>query len=283
MDGSSCGNAPASTPYFASSRAVASNAAASASRSESLHNSDADGKKECFPSEKRPAPPTPRSRSREELRLRVRAGGPCSRSRQRPSRASSAAAESPAGPAPTTIASNVCATPSSYDARVEPVTGSFEIHIFVEPFDPSDAVTEKFRAACASAAAPMKALLLRLDYAGKGFVGVLQSSRYVQGTPETAREAAALDAEILRRAGFTVIREKVEAIAANAGVPRTMAEGKLSLSDRYFEFHVLIDGRTFPLSEDDMLALRRISAQFSEKLGQPVPLSYNALKPAQRF
>jgi hypothetical protein len=166
---------------------------------------------------------------------------------------------------------------------VEQVTGSFEIHIFVEPFDPPEDVAEKFRAACAGAASPMKALLLRLDYAGKGFVGVLQSSRYVQGTPETARDAAALDAAVLRAAGFTVIREKVEAIAANAGVPRTGEEGSRSPADRYFEFHVLIDGRTFPLSEDDMLALRRISEQFASKLGQPVPLSYNALKPAQRF
>jgi hypothetical protein len=165
----------------------------------------------------------------------------------------------------------------------EAVTGTFEIHVFVEPLDPPEEAVERFRAACAGAPTPMKALLLNLDYVGRGFVGVLQTSRYVEGDVALARRAASEDAEVMRRAGLPVIREKVEALASDAGVPRTPEEGSRSPADRYFEFHLLIDGRTRRLSEEDMRSLRAISQDFTRRLGTPVPLSYNALKPSQRF
>jgi hypothetical protein len=165
----------------------------------------------------------------------------------------------------------------------EVVTGAFEIHVFVEPLDPPPEAVEAFGQACRGAPVPMKALLLALDYVGRGFVGVLQSSRYVHGGVELAREAARADAEALRAAGFTVIREKVEAVAVNDGVPRTAADALASPADRYFEFHVLIDGVDGPLSPADMVALRGLAAAFSGRLASPVPLSYNALKPSQRF
>lgn len=168
-------------------------------------------------------------------------------------------------------------------ASDEIVTGVFEIHIFVEPLDPPPAAVEAFHAACKGAPSPMKALLLELDYVGKGYVGVLQSSRYVEGDVASAREAARADAEVLRAAGFTVIREKVESLAKNPGVPRDRDDAVRSPLDRYFEFHVLIDGKSGPISEDDMRGLRDLSVMFTNRLGTPVPLSYNALKPAQRF
>jgi hypothetical protein len=165
----------------------------------------------------------------------------------------------------------------------EHVTGKFELHVFVEPLDPAPAAIDAFRSACASAPAPMKALLLNLDYAGKGFVGVLQSSRYVDGDVAAARAAVRTDADWLRAAGLSVIREKVEALSTNAGVPVDAAQGRASPADRYFEFHVLIDRRAGPLSDEDMRSLRELSSEFSSKLSRPVPLSYNALKPSQRF
>jgi len=164
---------------------------------------------------------------------------------------------------------------------MESVTGVFEIHVFVEPLDPPEDRVEAFRIACASGS--MKALLLELDYVGKGFVGVLQSSRYIQGDVADARQAAHTDAEVLRAAGFSVIREKVEAVSTNPGVPRDSSDAASSPADRYFEFHLLIDGKHGPLSEDDMLALRGLATEFSQRFSRPVPLSYNALKPAQRF
>ena len=166
---------------------------------------------------------------------------------------------------------------------METVTGLFEIHVFVEPLDPPEDRVAAFRAACTGAPASMKALLLELDYVGKGFVGVLQSSRYVEGDVARARQAARTDAAVLRAAGFTVIREKVEALASDPGVPRDASDATQSPADRYFEFHLLIDGPQGPLSEDDMRSLRGLSSEFADRFSRPVPLSYNALKPAQRF
>lgn len=165
----------------------------------------------------------------------------------------------------------------------EIVTGTFEVHIFVEPLDPSEAVIDAFRAACQAAPIPMKALWLKLDYVGRGFIGVPQTSRYVEGDLATARAAAAVDMAVLRAAGFTILREKIEAMAPNAGVPKSAIEATRSPADRYFEFHVLIEGRDGPLTPDDMVRLRALSQEFSARLGVPVPLSYNALRPAQRF
>ena len=164
----------------------------------------------------------------------------------------------------------------------EHVTGLFELHVFVEPLDPPDDVVERFRAACRSASPPMKALLLELDYVGKGFVGVLQSSRYVEGDVAAARAAIAGDAAHLRAAGFRVIREKIEAMATAAGVPGDAAAAQQSPTDRYFEFHVLID-RASGLTDDDMRTIRTLGEALAAQLGTPVPLSYNALKPGQRF
>lgn len=163
------------------------------------------------------------------------------------------------------------------------MTGKFELHVFVEPLNPPADTVDAFRAACAGTPETMKALLLNLDYVGKGFVGVLQSSRYVDGDIAMARAAVRRDADLLRAAGLRVIREKVEALSVNDGVPRDADEARRSPPDRYFEFHVLIDGRDGPISENDMRSLRELSAEFGTKLRCPVPLSYNAMKPSQRF
>lgn len=165
----------------------------------------------------------------------------------------------------------------------ELVTGTFEVHVFIEPLDPSEELVERFRAACAAAATPMKALWLKLDYVHRGFVGVPQTSRYVEGGLATARAAAAVDMAVLREAGFTILREKIEALAPNDGVPKDAEEARRSPADRYFEFHLLIEGKQGPLTPEDMIRLRSLSQTFSARLGAPVPLSYNALRPSQRF
>ena len=101
------------------------------------------------------------------------------------------------------------------------VTGSFELHIFVAPLGPDEATAARFDAVCrqtSTPGSPMKGLLLQLDFTHLGFVGVLQSSRYCRGTVEEARAEASSDAARLRAAGFTVLREKVEAVASNGSV-----------------------------------------------------------------
>lgn len=166
------------------------------------------------------------------------------------------------------------------------VTGSFELHIFVEPLDPDAADAARFEEACRRPGEhPMKALLLRLDYQGKGFVGVLQSSRYCRGNVAEARREAASDAAWLREAGFRVVREKVEAVASNDGVPEIASEAQGMPGDGYFEFHLLIkrtdgDGS---LTEADMVSLRQLAGSLAARFGTPVPLSYNHFKPSQRF
>lgn len=162
----------------------------------------------------------------------------------------------------------------------EIVTGTFEIHVFVTPLDPPPEIAEKFSQTCKP---HMKGLLLELDYVNKGFVGVLQSSRYVKGTFDDAKRGTEEDAKLLADAGFEVVRKKIEAVATSDGVPKTMADAAHSPKDRYFEFHLLIDRKSGPIADEDVASLRTIAHAMSEKLGQPVPLSYNALKPAQRF
>jgi len=129
----------------------------------------------------------------------------------------------------------------------------------------------------------MKALLLQLDYVGRGFVGVLQSSRYVEGGGGSAELAAHHDAAHLRQAGLDVIREKVEAVAATcSGVPQSRAD-VLAPTDRSFEFHLLVDRKSGGLTDDDHRALHTLATQLTAQLGTLVPLSYNALKPSGRF
>ncbi|MBK9035548.1 MAG: hypothetical protein IPL61_30545 [Myxococcales bacterium] len=163
------------------------------------------------------------------------------------------------------------------------VTGRFELHVFVEPLDPPPDVVERFRAACAAAEPPMKALLLRLDYVGRGYVGVLQTSRYVVGDVAAATAAARHDAEVLRQAGLAVIREKVEAVATCDGVPHTAADALRAPAERSFEFHLLVDRRAGGLTDDDHAALGALAIELAGRLGTLVPLSYNALKPSGRF
>ncbi len=163
------------------------------------------------------------------------------------------------------------------------VTGRFELHVFVQPLDPPPAIVAAFQQACASAPTSMKALLLQLDYVDRGFVSVLQSSRYVDGDLAAAVAAVQADAALLRAAGLQVIREKVEATATNAGVPHSEREAEATSSSRYFEFHMLIDGRQRAIDDDDLGSLRSLSRSFAARLARPVPLSFNALKPSQRF
>ncbi len=153
------------------------------------------------------------------------------------------------------------------------------------PLDPEPHVAQAFSAACRGEGETprMKGLLLALDYDNRGFVGVLQSSRYVRGTLEDARRGADEDAAILASKGFEVVRRKVEAVATNEGVPQTREDAKSSPDDRYFEFHLLVDGKQGPISNEDVASLRGIARDMSTRLGVPVPLSYNALKPGQRF
>jgi len=84
------------------------------------------------------------------------------------------------------------------------------------------------------------------------------------------------------------IRKKIECLASNQGVPRTKEENDL-LKDHYFEFHIkCIPKKTKNQGDsvDDVIdvpKLKELSESLGKKLGIRIPLSYNGLRPSQRF
>lgn len=161
------------------------------------------------------------------------------------------------------------------------VRGSFELHVFVAPLDPAPEHCERFAAACA--AFEMKGLHLFLVY-DQGPVGVLQSSAYVDGGLDDAVARCHAQAQHLRDLGFNVIREKIEALADNIGVPKTRVEAHRAPDDLYFEFHISVGGpEDRALDDGDRAFLEDLSRELSQRFATRVPLSWNAFKAAQRF
>jgi hypothetical protein len=87
-------------------------------------------------------------------------------------------------------------------------------------------------------------------------------------------------------AGFEVIRQKIECLASNQGVPDDATEAQTMPKSSYFEYHIAIRPAvetTEVFLDTDMILLRDISKRLSVELGCRIPLSYNAFKPSQRF
>ena len=171
-------------------------------------------------------------------------------------------------------------------------TGMFELHVFVAPLDPDPQTVERFEEVCrahSSEGRRIKALLLYLDFVHLGFAAVMQTSRYVQGTLDSAWREIARDAGALRDAGFEVLREKIEAVASNDHVPDDDEQARQIAGGTYFEYHLQVarqgdrDGGAPAITRDDEAGLRAIAAAIGRDLEAPVPLSYNALKPDRWF
>lgn len=174
------------------------------------------------------------------------------------------------------------------------VCGTFELHVFVAPLDPDPETVERFQAVCrehSSEKRRIKALLLYLDFVDRGFVAVMQTSRYVQSSLHDAWHEIGRDADALRDAGFEVVREKIEAISTNDHVPEDRDEARRIAGGTYFEYHLQIaraDEGPEPrpsrdITTDDEAGLRALATSLSRDLATPVPLSYNALKPDRWF
>ncbi|KAL6048728.1 2'-5' RNA ligase superfamily protein [Balamuthia mandrillaris] len=177
---------------------------------------------------------------------------------------------------------------------VENIKGTFEIHLFVAPLNPDQETVDRFVQACERATTgpnhTVKGLFLYLDFEHLGYAGVLQSSRYTQGTIEDARRVVQEDCEMLEAAGFEVIRRKIECLASNEGVPRNEQEDKEQLPGHYFEFHIKCVPTATTTEEEgqaeqavDVETLKQLSEKLSKELNVRIPLSYNALRPSQRF
>lgn len=162
-----------------------------------------------------------------------------------------------------------------------------EIHIFLEPINPSDAYVDKFNKLVEkynkihNYEKPMKACHLALEFIEpKGTVRVLQSSRYIlsNNTIEVVGECHK-DAVFFAENGFNVLREKIEAtVHGNNGVPKTTNEMK-NYPHKYFEYHIRItdvDNGVLDQKNLDELLIR--SNEMSKKFGIPIPFSYNKSK-----
>lgn len=166
------------------------------------------------------------------------------------------------------------------DARGEPqVRNTFECHIFCLPLDPSDEEKARFVEACEKVG--LKALCLGLDYADKGMVNVLQSTKYYKcDDVHTPVSLMLRDAEALAEY-FEVARLKLEAVAVNPGVPQTDEEAKAIPGDTYFEYHIKIKGS--PTPENDAI-LKQLAAELTDELKIKIPFSCNNMgEKNQRF
>lgn len=163
----------------------------------------------------------------------------------------------------------------------------YEIHIFLT-VNPTREQYEKY-AKCVeeynslfNPVKPMKACYLSLDFT-HGEVTVLQTARYYpcDDIDRVVRECH-FDAAYFTRAGFDVIREKIEvSVHGVKGLPETAEEFKL-YGKRYFEFHIRVESKYHPetqeLAHEEHEELLRFSKAMSLELGVPVPLSFNKAK-----
>lgn len=179
-----------------------------------------------------------------------------------------------------------------------------EIHIFLAPINPSPEIVKKYTDLCLRwnemhpHCKPMKPCYLALEFRKKDENGnftsegeevcVLQSARYVQSDDMDyiVRQCHA-DSEYFLANGFDVVREKIEAsIYGIDGIPQTTEEMAL-YPTKYFEFHMRVQKRegkeTDVITEEEIEQLKKISYEFGNKFGIPVPLSYNKAKHLENF
>lgn len=151
--------------------------------------------------------------------------------------------------------------------------GTYEIHCTVGPLDPSEEHVARFKAFCAvHKLKPIDVGVLYQD----GFKRFLQTARYVCGNLKYADAIRQEHARLLRGAGFEVIREKIESIAA------TFEELP---SELYYENHIVVevptdymDGGVYHGNES-IATLQHLGNIFNEELivthEITVPLSFN--------
>jgi uncharacterized FAD-dependent dehydrogenase len=161
-----------------------------------------------------------------------------------------------------------------------------EIHIFLLPINPNKNEVDKYNKVVEKwnklnkVEKPMKACYLALEFTS-GTVCVMQSARYIlSNNIEKVIEECHKDAEFFAENGFSVVREKIESsVYGSVGIPQTREE---RYETKYFEFHIRFEPKngseTDEVSEEEIKELIRVSKEFSEKYGIPIPLSYNKSK-----
>lgn len=174
-----------------------------------------------------------------------------------------------------------------------------EIHIFLDPVNPSQDIVEKYNTVVQKwnetnrRDFTMKACYLCLIFRDKDFneipIKVMQSAVYYKNNSidDVIAEAEA-QANFFMNEGFGIMRVKIEASAYGiSGVPQTFEDFhkgiKPPLNDEltktYFEFHIKTKFRdkneNDPITDEEIVTLKKISSQLTKELRVPVPLSYN--------
>jgi hypothetical protein len=163
----------------------------------------------------------------------------------------------------------------------------YEIHIFLK-VNPTFEEYEKYQKCVEeynntrNPPKPMKGCYLALDFT-HGEVTVLQSARYFasDNLDEVVNQCHG-DARFFSEAGFDVVREKIEvSVHGVQGLPENEEQFKL-YGKRYFEFHIRVESKQHPeteeLTPEEHADLLSFSKDISQEFGVPVPLSYNKAK-----
>ncbi len=192
--------------------------------------------------------------------------------------------------------------------RYPKITGISEIHVFFEPLNPTLKTVDKFTQICeeineknknVQGFNKIKACHLCLHYKDVGDIRVMQSSRYITSDDMDLIINECINEANLIQKGFdeafergeidekvNVIREKIEAVAANKGVPKTNDDASL-YPTKYFEFHIRLGRKNedtiTPIQVDEIDELKALSKQFTERFNTPVPLSFNQTNEHQRY
>jgi hypothetical protein len=135
---------------------------------------------------------------------------------------------------------------------------------------------------------PMKNPLLALNFIEQGYLTVMQSSLYlINDNKRDIVNCTHQLANLFKTAGFTVVREKIEATVYGIdGIPITNQDAcKYS---GYFEFHIRVESKSvnglglglgsgdkIPLDQQELILLDTISKEFQTKFDIPVPISFN--------
>jgi hypothetical protein len=127
---------------------------------------------------------------------------------------------------------------------------------------------------------PMKNPLLALNFVSQGYLTVMQSSLYLLSNDKAdIINCTHQLANLFNVAGFTVIREKIEAsVHGIDGIPQTNDEA--NKYSGYFEFHIRVESKSLsgdklPLDSKEIELLDTISKEFEQKFNIPVPTSFN--------
>jgi hypothetical protein len=119
---------------------------------------------------------------------------------------------------------------------------TFEIHLTVGPFDPSERETARFTKFCQTH--KLKPIYVGVLYtrppAGPGFKRFLQTSEYLVGSFASAQNRLQETSNLLEEEGFLVLRRKIETTAASMAEAMPILPLSEDKTQWYYETHIVL-------------------------------------------